>query len=160
MYKFISAGLPSCSYRSALQLYHTPVIAVVITSQDSTSFRLLPGSSYSCCICNLHTLVHKQRHPVHFTTAHSCGMAVPVDRKVLTPTRVKEISQEQPLRRPQHLRHIPIAAHMRIRSQHHRNCFGSCYALQPIVTTIQDSSRLLPMKVNFDMSPSVTSCVG
>jgi hypothetical protein len=29
--------------------------------------------------------------------------------------RVKEIPQEQPLRRPQHLRHIPITVHMRIR---------------------------------------------
>jgi hypothetical protein len=29
--------------------------------------------------------------------------------------RVKEINQEQPLRRPQHLRHIPIIVHMRIR---------------------------------------------
>jgi hypothetical protein len=28
---------------------------------------------------------------------------------------VKEIPQEQPLRRPQHLRHIPVTVHMRIR---------------------------------------------
>jgi hypothetical protein len=35
--------------------------------------------------------------------------------KVLAPMRVKEIPQEQPLRRPQHLRHIPITVHMRIR---------------------------------------------
>jgi hypothetical protein len=40
-------------------------IAIVITDQDSTSSRLLPGSSYSCCIRNLHALVHKQCHPVH-----------------------------------------------------------------------------------------------
>jgi hypothetical protein len=32
--------------------------------------RLLPDSSYSCCIRNLHALVHKQCHPVHITTAH------------------------------------------------------------------------------------------
>jgi hypothetical protein len=30
------------------------VIVIVITNQDSTSSRLLPGSSYSCCIRNLH----------------------------------------------------------------------------------------------------------
>jgi hypothetical protein len=35
--------------------------------------------------------------------------------KVLTPMRVKGIPQEQPLPRPQHLRHIPITVHMRIR---------------------------------------------
>jgi hypothetical protein len=29
-------------------------------NQDSTSSRLLPGSSYSCCIRNLHALVHRQ----------------------------------------------------------------------------------------------------
>jgi hypothetical protein len=46
------------------------VIDVVITNQDSTSSRLLPASSYSCCIRNLHALVHKQCHPVHITTAH------------------------------------------------------------------------------------------
>jgi hypothetical protein len=46
------------------------VIVIVITNQDSTSSRLLPGSSYSCCIRNLHALVHKQCHPVHITTAH------------------------------------------------------------------------------------------
>jgi hypothetical protein len=34
--------------------------------------------------------------------------------RVLAPIRVKEIPQEQPLRRPQHLRHIPITVHMRI----------------------------------------------
>jgi hypothetical protein len=33
------------------------VIVIVITNQDSTSSRLLPGSSYSCCIRNLHALV-------------------------------------------------------------------------------------------------------
>jgi hypothetical protein len=32
------------------------VIVIVITNQDSTSSRLLPGSSYSCCIRNLHAL--------------------------------------------------------------------------------------------------------
>jgi hypothetical protein len=31
------------------------------TNQDSTSSRLLPGSSYSCCIRNLHALVHLPR---------------------------------------------------------------------------------------------------
>jgi hypothetical protein len=46
------------------------VIVLVITNQDSTSSRLLPGSSYSCCIRNLHALVHKQCHPVHITAAH------------------------------------------------------------------------------------------
>jgi hypothetical protein len=30
------------------------VAVVVITIQDSTSSRFLPGSSYSCCIRNLH----------------------------------------------------------------------------------------------------------
>jgi hypothetical protein len=35
--------------------------------------------------------------------------------KVLAAMRVKEIPQEQPLRRPQHLRHIPIIVLMRIR---------------------------------------------
>jgi hypothetical protein len=35
------------------------VTVVVIAFQDSTSSRLLPGSSYSCCIRNLHALVHK-----------------------------------------------------------------------------------------------------
>jgi hypothetical protein len=33
------------------------VIVIVSTNQDSTSSRLLPGSSYSCCIRNLHALV-------------------------------------------------------------------------------------------------------
>jgi hypothetical protein len=46
------------------------VIVIVVTNQDSTSSRLLPGSSYICCIRNLHALVHKQCHPVHITTAH------------------------------------------------------------------------------------------
>jgi hypothetical protein len=46
------------------------LIVIVITNLDSTSSRLLPGSSYSCCIRNLHALVHKQCHPVHITTAH------------------------------------------------------------------------------------------
>jgi hypothetical protein len=46
------------------------VVVIVITNQDSTSSRLLPGSSYSCCMCNLHALVHKQCHPVHIMTAH------------------------------------------------------------------------------------------
>jgi hypothetical protein len=45
-------------------------VVVVVTNQDSTSSRLLPGSSYSCCIRNLHALVHKQCHRVHITTAH------------------------------------------------------------------------------------------
>jgi hypothetical protein len=47
-----------------------PAMVIVITNQDSTSSRLLPGSSYSCCIRNLHALVHKQCHPVHITTMH------------------------------------------------------------------------------------------
>jgi hypothetical protein len=51
------------------RLWHC-VIVIVVTNQDSTSSRLLPGSSYSCCIRNLHALVHKQCHPVHITTAH------------------------------------------------------------------------------------------
>jgi hypothetical protein len=46
------------------------VIVIVITNHDSTSSRLLPGSSYSCCIRNLHALVYKQCHPGHITTAH------------------------------------------------------------------------------------------
>jgi hypothetical protein len=33
---------------------------IAIANQDSTSSRLLPGSSYSCCIRNLQALVHKQ----------------------------------------------------------------------------------------------------
>jgi hypothetical protein len=45
-------------------------VVVVVTNQDSTSSRLLPGSSYNCCIHNLHAFVHKQCHPVHITTAH------------------------------------------------------------------------------------------
>jgi hypothetical protein len=40
-------------------------IVIVITNQDSTSSRLLPGSSYSCCIRNLNALVHKQCHAIH-----------------------------------------------------------------------------------------------
>jgi hypothetical protein len=43
------------------------VTVIVIKNQDSTSSRLLPGSSYSCCIRNLHALVHKQCHPVQIT---------------------------------------------------------------------------------------------
>jgi hypothetical protein len=31
-------------------LHNTAVIVIVSTNQDSTSFRLLPGSSYCCCI--------------------------------------------------------------------------------------------------------------
>jgi hypothetical protein len=46
------------------------VTVIVITNQDFTTSRLLPGSSYSCCIHNLHALVHKQCHPVHITSAH------------------------------------------------------------------------------------------
>jgi hypothetical protein len=39
--------------------------------------RLLPGSSYSCCIRNLHALVHKQCHPVHIATAHEiCDLRI------------------------------------------------------------------------------------
>jgi hypothetical protein len=33
------------------------VVVIVITVQDSTSSRLLPGSSYSCSIHSLHALV-------------------------------------------------------------------------------------------------------
>jgi hypothetical protein len=46
------------------------VVVIVITNQDLTSSRLLPDSSYSCCIRNLHALAHKLCHPVHITTAH------------------------------------------------------------------------------------------
>jgi hypothetical protein len=46
------------------------VVVIVIANQDSTSSRLLPGSSYSCCIRNLHALVHKQCQPVHIMTVH------------------------------------------------------------------------------------------
>jgi hypothetical protein len=35
-----------------LHLFNRHVIVIVITNQDSTSSRLLPGSSYSCCIRN------------------------------------------------------------------------------------------------------------
>jgi hypothetical protein len=49
----------------SVQSHKRSVIAIVITSS-----RLLPGSSYSCCIHNLHALVHKQCHPVHITTAY------------------------------------------------------------------------------------------
>jgi hypothetical protein len=45
-------------------------IVIVITIQDSTSSRLLPGSTCSCHIRNFHALVHKQRHPVNVVTAH------------------------------------------------------------------------------------------
>jgi hypothetical protein len=38
------------SLASAPKLLECPVIVIVITNQDSTSSRLLPGSSYSCCI--------------------------------------------------------------------------------------------------------------
>jgi hypothetical protein len=41
----------------------TSLVVIVITVQDSTSSRLLPGSSYSCSIRNLHALVSKQCHP-------------------------------------------------------------------------------------------------
>jgi hypothetical protein len=50
------------------------VIVIVITNQDSTSSRLLPGSSYSCCIRNLHALVHKQCHPVVVTCITSLSV--------------------------------------------------------------------------------------
>jgi hypothetical protein len=58
---FVTCNELSCSLQRSV---------VIITNQDSTSSRLLPGSSNSCCICNLHALVHKQCHPVHITTAH------------------------------------------------------------------------------------------
>jgi hypothetical protein len=34
-------------------------VFVFVAFQDSTSSRLLPGSSYNCCIRNLHAFVHK-----------------------------------------------------------------------------------------------------
>jgi hypothetical protein len=40
-----------------------PVIVIVLTNQDSTSSRLLPGSSYSCCIRNLHACTCAQTVP-------------------------------------------------------------------------------------------------
>jgi hypothetical protein len=61
-------------YQGMNALHERCVIVIVITNQDSTSSRLLPGSSYSCCIRNLHALVHKQCHPVHITTV--CNVVV------------------------------------------------------------------------------------
>jgi hypothetical protein len=42
--------------------YRDRGINIVVLNQDSTSSRLFPGSSYSCCIRNFHALVHKQCH--------------------------------------------------------------------------------------------------
>jgi hypothetical protein len=42
----------------------------VLTIQESASSRLLPGSSCSCCIRNLHALMYKWCHPVNVTTPH------------------------------------------------------------------------------------------
>jgi hypothetical protein len=46
------------------------VSAIFVTFRDSNSCRLLPGSSYSHCICNLHAIMHEQCHPVNTPTAH------------------------------------------------------------------------------------------
>jgi hypothetical protein len=45
-------------------------VVIIFTIQNSTSSRLLHGSSYSCCIRNLHALVHQSCHPVKITTTH------------------------------------------------------------------------------------------
>jgi hypothetical protein len=50
-------------------LFWSDVVVVIdIAVQDS--FRLLPGSSYSCCIRNLHALGDKKHHPVNIRRAH------------------------------------------------------------------------------------------
>jgi Tfp pilus assembly protein PilV len=51
-------------------LSHVTLHQDLLQIRTLTSSRLLPGSSYSCCIRNLRALVHKQCHPVHITTAH------------------------------------------------------------------------------------------
>jgi hypothetical protein len=63
-------GLCGSSMVWPMRLPMLASIVSAITNQDSTSSRLLPGSSYSCCIRNLHAIVHKQCHPVHITTTH------------------------------------------------------------------------------------------
>jgi hypothetical protein len=65
---------PSIKYAKPPNVNCYWLFVIVVTSQDSTSSRLLPGSSYSCCIRNLHALVHKQCHPVHITTAHAWSL--------------------------------------------------------------------------------------
>jgi hypothetical protein len=71
--------------------------------------------------------------------------------KVLAPMRVKEIPHGQPLRRPQHLWHIPITVHMRIRvkgaTTHRgaRNTPTSCTA-----TAMQSQPQ--------DAKPNLPSC--
>jgi hypothetical protein len=55
---FIHEGLYALQYTSmdckSDPQFGVAASNVVITNQDSTSSRLLPGSSYSCCIRNLH----------------------------------------------------------------------------------------------------------
>jgi hypothetical protein len=46
------------------------VVVVAGKFRDSTSSRLLPGSSYSCCTRKLHALVHKYCYLANITTAH------------------------------------------------------------------------------------------
>jgi hypothetical protein len=46
-----------CVCQVLVRVGHSIVIAIVFSNQDSNSSRLLPGSSYSCCIRNLHALV-------------------------------------------------------------------------------------------------------
>jgi hypothetical protein len=41
-------GLRDCGWQVRLEFAVVHVIVIVITNQDSTSSRLLPGSSYSC----------------------------------------------------------------------------------------------------------------
>jgi hypothetical protein len=53
-----------CVYDATCLFVMIVIVITVITYQDSTSSRLLPGSSYSCCSRNLHALVHKQCTPV------------------------------------------------------------------------------------------------
>jgi hypothetical protein len=55
-----------------LHLFKRHVIVIVITNQDSTSSRLLPGSSYSCCIRN-HMLAIMQ---ADLCTAHPYNIIV------------------------------------------------------------------------------------
>jgi hypothetical protein len=61
----------ACGYRKQFAC-DLPILLLLllIKIQDRNSSRLPPGSSCSCCICNLHALVYKQCHPVNITTAH------------------------------------------------------------------------------------------
>jgi hypothetical protein len=79
------------SGNSSLSRALSPIVNV-ITNQDSTSSRLLPGSSYSCCIRNLRALVHKQCHPVHGTTAHE---TMPTARQEAINACLKSSSHEK-----------------------------------------------------------------